>query len=86
LSIDTPEVDLERRLSRYNIEYPVTNGYVSRQLHGLFTRQQFTEIAVKLRPIYFTDYALGRYAILLDVLEAEDLAADVITAEKHPGP
>lgn len=82
LSIDTPEVDLERRLSRYHLEHLVTNGYVGRQLSGLLTRQQFTEITVELHPIYLTDYALGRYACHLDVLEGEALAARVRSEEE----
>jgi ubiquinone/menaquinone biosynthesis C-methylase UbiE len=82
LSIDTPEVDLERRLLRYRLEHLVNSGYVGRQLYGFFTRQQFTEITVELRPIYLTNYALVRYASHLDVLEADALAADVITEEE----
>jgi hypothetical protein len=83
LSIDTPVVDLEQRLLRYRLEHLVTSGYIGRQLYGLFRRQQFTEIAVELRPIYMTDYALGRYGSHLDVLEADALAANVITKEEH---
>ena len=60
----------------------MTSGYVGRQLYGLFRRQQFTEITVELHPIYLTDYALGRYACHLDVLEADAEAADVITEEE----
>jgi len=82
LSIDTPEVDLERRLSRCHLEHVVTNGYVGRQLYGLFTRQHLTEITVELHPIYLTDYALCRYACHLDVLEGEALATGVITEEE----
>ena len=82
LSIDTPEVDLERRLLRYRLEHLLNSGYVGRQLYGLFRRQQFTEISVELRPLYLTDYALGRYGSHLDVLEAEALAAHVITEQE----
>ena len=82
LSFDTAEVDLERRLSRYRLEHLVNSGYVGRQLYGLFKRQQLMEITVEIRPIYVTDYALGRYASHLDVLEADALAADVITEEE----
>lgn len=82
LSCDTPEVDLERRLSRYRLEYLVNSGYVGRQLYGLFKRQQFTEIIVEPRPIYVTDYGLGRYASHLEVVENEALAAGVITEEE----
>ena len=82
LSFDTSEVDLERRLKRYRLEHLVNSGYVGRQLYGLFKRLHFTEITVEIRPIYVTDYALGRYASHLNVLEADALAADVITEEE----
>lgn len=82
LSIDTSEVDLERRLSCYYLEHLVTSGYVGRQLYGLFQRQQFTEIAVELRPIYLTDYALCRYACHLDVIEGAAQANGVISEEE----
>ena len=82
LSIDTQEVDLERRLNRYHLEHLVANGYVGRQLYGLFRRQQCTDITVELHPIYLTDYALGRYACHLDVIEGEALATGVISEEE----
>ncbi|HEY6542486.1 MAG TPA: methyltransferase domain-containing protein [Ktedonobacteraceae bacterium] len=82
LSIDTPEVDLERRLNRYHLEHQVASGYVGRQLYGLFKRQQFIDINVELRSIYVTDYALGRYAYHLEVLEGEARAAGVMSEEE----
>jgi hypothetical protein len=82
LSINTPEVDLEQRLSRYRLEHVMHNGYVGRQLLGLFRRQQFTEITIELRPIYATDHALIRYGSLLDEVEAGALAAAVISEEE----
>jgi len=82
LSIDTPEVDLEQRLLRYRLEHLVANGYVGRQLYGLLRRQQFTDIAVELHPIYLTDYAVGRYGCHLEVLETDALAAHVITEQE----
>lgn len=82
LSIDTSEVDLERRLLHYRLEHFVNSGYVGRQFYGLFRRQQFTEITVELRPIYVTDYTLGRYTSLLDAVEAKALEADAITQEE----
>jgi hypothetical protein len=82
LSIATPEVDLERRLSRYRLEHVITNGYVGRQLYGLFKAQQFTEIVVELRPIFLTDYAVGRSGTLLDLVESGALAAGAISEEE----
>lgn len=82
LSIDTPEVDLEQRLLRYRLEHLVQSGYVGRQIYGLFRRQQFTDISVELRPLYFTDYSVGRYGSHLEVLETDALAAQVITEQE----
>jgi ubiquinone/menaquinone biosynthesis C-methylase UbiE len=82
LSIDTPEIDLEQRLLRYRLEHLVKSGYVGRQLYGLFRRQHFTDIVVELRPIYLTDYIVGRYGSHLEVLEVDALTAQVITEQE----
>jgi len=81
-SIDTPEVDLEQRLLRYRLEHLVQSGYVGRQLYGLFRRQHFTDIAVELRPLSLTDYTSCRYSCHLEVLEADALAAQVISQQE----
>jgi ubiquinone/menaquinone biosynthesis C-methylase UbiE len=82
LSIATPEVDLERRLNRYRLEHVLTNGSVGRRLYGLFNAQQFTDIVVEPRPIFVTDYAVGRYATLADLVESGALAAGEISQEE----
>jgi len=56
-SIDTPEIDIERRLVRFEAER-VANGYAGRQLYRLLKRQHLTEVLVEMVPAYFTDYAL----------------------------
>ncbi len=37
---------------------------------------------IELRPIYLTDYAVGRYGCHLEVVEADALAAQVITEQE----
>lgn len=82
LSIDTPEVDIERRLARFHNERLLNNGYAGRQLYGLFKRQRLVDVTVEIRPIYLTNYPLARYAGLLDPTEREALATGLVTEEE----
>src|SRR6266480_2765944 len=81
-SIDTAEVDIERRLTRVLAERMVINGYAGRQLFGLFKQQQFTDINVETRPIYFTNFAQFRYATQMDIVERNALADGFVTQEE----
>jgi ubiquinone/menaquinone biosynthesis C-methylase UbiE len=82
LSVDTPEVEIERRLARVRAEQTTNNGYAGRQLYGLFKRQQFTEITVELKPLFFTNYALFRYACVMERVERDAKAAGLLTEEE----
>jgi hypothetical protein len=82
LSIDTAEVDTERRLARVRAERHLNNGYAGRQLYALFKRQQFAEITVEIHPVSITDYAQLRYASLMDTVERDALAAGFVTEEE----
>ncbi len=81
-SIDTPEVDIEHRLTRVLAERMVINGYAGRQLYGLFKQQQFIDINVEICPLYFTNYAQFRYGTQMDVIEREALAAGFVTEKE----
>ncbi|HEY0604053.1 MAG TPA: methyltransferase domain-containing protein [Herpetosiphonaceae bacterium] len=79
MSIDTPDVDLERRISRAHAELTLHNGYAGRQLYRLFRQQQLVDVAVELFPIPVTNYELARYLVRLDASEQEALTAGLIT-------
>jgi ubiquinone/menaquinone biosynthesis C-methylase UbiE len=81
-SIDTPEVDIERRLTRALAERMVINGYAGRQLYGLFKQRQFIDIHVEILPLYFTSYAQFRYGTHMNAIEREALAAGLVTEEE----
>lgn len=81
-SINTSEVDIERRLTRVLAERMVINGYAGRQLYGLFKRQQFIDINMEIRPHYFTNYTQFRYGTQMDIIEREALSAGLVTEEE----
>ncbi len=82
LSIDTPEVDIERRLARIRAEDHLNNGYAGRQLYGLFKRQQFADITVEIHPVSITDYTMLRFASRMDTGERDALASGLVTEEE----
>ncbi len=82
LSIDTTEVDIERRLLRFNAESYLHNGYSGRQLYRLFRRQKPTDISVDMFPDYTFSYAVARQSGILDQVEREALEADIVTGHE----
>jgi SAM-dependent methyltransferase len=82
LSVDTSEVEAERRLVRAHTERENKSGYVGRQLYRLFKQQQFTDISVESHPFQITDYALFRYLTSMDTVEYNALAANLINEEE----
>ena len=78
-SVDTTEIETERRLMRFRAEKLMHNGYSGRQLYRLFTQHQLTDIAIEILPICVTDYALVRYMDRLDQIEQAALAASCIS-------
>jgi ubiquinone/menaquinone biosynthesis C-methylase UbiE len=81
-SIDTPEVDIERRLVRVLADTGSHNGYAGRKLYRQFKQQQLTEITVELHPLLIRDYAFARQGALLDQAEHIALTAGILTDEE----
>jgi ubiquinone/menaquinone biosynthesis C-methylase UbiE len=79
LSLDTPQVEIERRLARVRAEQTTNNGYAGRQLYALFKRQGLTEITVELHPLSFTSYALFRYATVMERVERDAQTVGLLT-------
>lgn len=82
ISVDTNEIDIERRLARVLAERCLHNGYSGRQLYRLFRRQNLSDVSVELFPTFITDYNLWRLGALLDRVENEALSAGVITDDE----
>lgn len=79
LSIDTPEIGIERRVVRA-IADMVRNGYAGRQLYRLFKEQKLADILVELHPIVWTDYeAFRATSFSLRSLEDRLVESSVVT-------
>lgn len=81
-SIDTSEVDIERRLARVLAERVLHNGYSGRQLYRLFKQQGLADISIEMFPTPVTSYALLRQVMILDRVEKEALAAGIVTHDE----
>lgn len=77
LSIETEELDLERRLARFTAER-VRSGYAARQLYGFFKRQHLLDVEIEAHPQIFTRYDQVRRG-WLDGVEREALVAGSLT-------
>jgi ubiquinone/menaquinone biosynthesis C-methylase UbiE len=81
-SIDTEEIDIERRLARFETEHMNHNGYAGRQLYRLFRQQQLVDIVLEMRPVHSTSYPFIRQGMQMEDCEAKALAAGVVTTEE----
>jgi hypothetical protein len=82
LSADTPEFEIEQTLKRFYVEEFLHNALAGRQLNRLFRQQNLLDISVEMCPLCVLDYAVGRQGAMLDRLERDALAAEVVTEEE----
>jgi ubiquinone/menaquinone biosynthesis C-methylase UbiE len=78
-SIDTPEIEIERKLVKFNADQLFHNGYAGRELYRLFVKQGLKDIICEIFPIMTTNYAFARQMWVLDQLEVAALEKGVIT-------
>jgi len=81
-SVDTPERDIERRITRFKADHFGHNGYAGRQLYGLFRRAGLQDVTCEIVSGYFTDYELVRFMFMLDEVEPAAVKAGVISEEE----
>lgn len=82
LSVDTPEVDVERRLVRFGAEHCLHNGYAGRRLWRLFRQHGLEDLSVGVQASYATEYATFRSVACADMVERAALAAGAVSAEE----
>ena len=78
-SIDTREIDIERRLVQFNADHMFHNGYSGRQLYRLFKKQGLVNVSFEVYPLVVTNYAFARQIWTMDRLESDALAKNVVT-------
>jgi SAM-dependent methyltransferase len=81
-SIHTDETDLERRLVRVQADLMRPNGYIGRQLYGLFKSQGLSDTSVDGVTHIVNDYPVARIAFGMDMIERTALDAGVLNKEE----
>jgi len=81
LSIDTSEIETERRLVRFFTEHIMNNGYSGRQLYRLFKQHGLVDMSTQMCGVTFRDYLFARQILLMDRSESGALAEGVITVQ-----
>ncbi|EXJ15916.1 Methyltransferase type 11 [Imhoffiella purpurea] len=80
LSIDTQEIEVERKLARFRSERLLSNGYSGRQLFRLFKTCGMTDIEIQVLPVVILgDTGLLGYLTKLDEVERDALEAGAVT-------
>ncbi|MCA9708190.1 MAG: methyltransferase domain-containing protein [Myxococcales bacterium] len=82
MSIDTPELDIERRLARVRAEVLFHNGFSGRRLRGQLLRHGLQDVAVEPYPLVVTDYGMLRQVDVFDRLEQVAVDFGVITEDE----
>lgn len=81
-SVDTPEVELERRIARVLTERCLDNGYSGRRLYGLMRGAGIPSPEVDLVPLHTTDYDLWRLLSRMEMAFEVAVAEGVMTDEE----
>lgn len=82
LSVDTVDVDIERRLVRFFAECYMHNGYSGRQLYRQFKRETLEDVSVEMFPSHILSYAIAQESGIMERAAQEALAAGVLTDDE----
>jgi SAM-dependent methyltransferase len=81
-SVDTPEVDAERKVARVLAERCLANGYSGRRLYGLMKEAGIGDLTVDLVPLHVDGYALWRLLSRMEMAFDEAVRAGVMTEDE----
>lgn len=77
--IDTSEIDIERRLSRFMADHMYHNGYSGRQLYRQLKQQGLVNVSIEVFPIVVTSYAFATQLWDLEKLASAAIANHVVS-------
>lgn len=78
-TVDSSEVEIERRLLRYHAEHMINNPHSGRSLRRQFRERGLIDVTVEVWPVVMTDYEMARQLLRLDMLTEEAVANGVVT-------
>lgn len=81
-SVDTPEVELERRIARVLTERCLANGYSGRRLYGLMQGAGVRGLEIDLVPLFTTEYDLWRLLSRMEMAFEVAVADGVMTEDE----
>ena len=81
-SVDTPEVELERRVARVLTERCMANGYSGRRLWGLMKAAAVHDLTVDLVPLHVESYELWRLLSRMEIAFDEAVRMGMMTADE----
>jgi ubiquinone/menaquinone biosynthesis C-methylase UbiE len=81
-SVDSEDVDVERRLTSVLAQRVLPNGYSGRGLFRLFRQQQIADISIEAVAVHVTRYAIARQLGRFDIVEREALQAGIVTQDE----
>lgn len=81
-SVDSIDVDIERRLAGVLAQRVLQNGCAGRQLFRLFRQQQLQDISIEMVAVHVTRYAIARQIGCFDIVEHAALQAGIITQDE----
>jgi SAM-dependent methyltransferase len=81
-SVDTPEVEAERKVARVLTEHCLANGYSGRRLFGLMKAAGVGDLAVDLIPLHVDSYELWRLLSRMEMAFAEAVRTGAMTEDE----
>lgn len=82
LSIDCNKHETERILAKYRNEKILNNGYSGRSLYRLFKQHKFSDIDIKIFPLYTHDLSVFYSLSVQETIENQALADKTISAQE----